>query len=423
VTTPHKQILLFCAVIVLILYGSLYPFQFFLPPNGRGAWSTLLSSWSSRPGRADFIANILFYMPFGWFGMASLPRRIDTGLRLALVAVAGVGLSVTLELAQYFDVGRVTSASDVYSNLLGTVGGGLCFVGLSGSSSVLPFVGVNQNPVPMALITFWAGYRFYPYVPTTDVHRYWAAVSPVFHQFNAGIIDVIRHAAVWMTVLFLERFVVKTEKWFDAVTVLSAFIIRIILIDAPLSGAEVIGALVAVFLSSLLRMLRSRRQAAILFVGLWSIVIIERLQPFQFQATARDFGWQPFRSFLAGSIDIAVPTFCEKAFLYGSLLFLLGEAGCGAIVATVAVSGSLFATASLETWLPGRSAEITDAVMALLLAAAFALAGAPHGRALSSRFRFEFWSRVVTLRPSGQRRPASYSPPVTPPKPPRRTTG
>jgi VanZ family protein len=375
----------FGAVVALILYGSLYPFEFRLPPDGSGAWSTLLSGWSTRPGRADFFANVLLYVPFGWFGMGALPRQGSTGLRLVLVALAGAVLSVTVELVQYFDVGRVTTATDVYGNLLGAVVGSLCFAGLSGSFQMLPVVRMNQQPTPMALIAFWAGYRFYPYVPNTDVHRYWTAIAPIFYHSSANIIDVARHTTVWMTLIFLGRLLLfnKTEAWLDLITVLFTFLIRIILLDAPLSSAEVIGAATAVFLSPLLRMLRPRQQAAILFVGLWSITIIGRLQPLQFQPIARDFGWLPFRSFLAGSIDVAITTFCEKTFLYGSLLFLLGEAGCGAIAAALTVAGSLFATSWLETRLPGRSAEITDAVMALLLAAGIALTGAPRRQRLA----------------------------------------
>jgi VanZ family protein len=385
VTMSHKRMAVFFGVFTaLILYGSLYPFEFRLPPDGRGAWSALLESWSSRPGRADFAANILLYMPFGWSGVGSLPQRVNMGLRLVLVAVTGAALSVSIELVQYFDVGRVTSASDVYGNLLGTVGGGLCLACLP-DFAVSPPTGMNKDPVPMALIALWAGYRFYPYVPTTDVHRYWSSVSPLFHQFHPNVVDVLRHTVVWMTLFFLARsvFPKSRERSIEFAAVPLVLMVRVMLIDAPLGSAEITGAVVAMFLSRPLRMLQPRQQAATLCAGLWSIVIIVRLEPFLFQPVARDFAWLPFRSLLAGSIDIAVPTFCEKSFLYGSLLFLLGDAGCGAITAAGAVAGSLFVSSWLETWLPGRSAEITDAVMALLLAVGIALAGATRRQRLA----------------------------------------
>ena len=60
-------------------------------------------------------------MPLGWFGVLSLTQRMSVGLRLFLMIIGGTTLSVTMELTQYFDAGRVTAADDVYANLLGTM--------------------------------------------------------------------------------------------------------------------------------------------------------------------------------------------------------------------------------------------------------------------------------------------------------------
>jgi multisubunit Na+/H+ antiporter MnhB subunit len=62
-------------------------------------------------------------------------------------------------------------------------------------------------------------------------------------------------------------------------------------------------------------------------------------------------------------------SFLEKAFLYGALIWLLGKSGLGTRVSTILVAILLFATSWAETRLPGRSAEITDALMALLIGA------------------------------------------------------
>ena len=76
---------------------------------------------------------------------------------------------------------------------------------------------------------------------------------------------------------------------------------------------------------------------------------------------------------MAGSIAVNVISFCEKSFLYGSLLYLFTEASGRLRTAVLVVGGALFVTSWLETYLPGRSAEITDPVMVLLLAGAFTL--------------------------------------------------
>ncbi len=112
---------------------------------------------------------------------------------------------------------------------------------------------------------------------------------------------------------------------------------------------------------------------------------MERLEPFQFEPFARPFGWVPFNSFMNGSAEVDVLSFMEKCFLYGSLLFLLGRAGMRPVFAAILVAGTLFATSWAETYLPDRSAEITDALMTLLIAGGFALIGDKHDRRAGRR--------------------------------------
>ena len=116
-----------------------------------------------------------------------------------------------------------------------------------------------------------------------------------------------------------------------------------------------------------------RRRAALLFLLLYVTVVAERLQPFQFQPVARNFEWVPFRSFLAGSLAVNVMAFCEKSFLYGALLFLFMVTGGSLRLAVLTVGGTIFVSSWIETYLPGRSAEITDLIMVLLLSGSFTL--------------------------------------------------
>ena len=57
----------------------------------------------------------------------------------------------------------------------------------------------------------------------------------------------------------------------------------------------------------------------------------------------------------------------EKFFLYGSLVWLSTKAGLPLWLGTLLVALLLFITSVAELYLPGRSAEITDAVMALMV--------------------------------------------------------
>jgi VanZ family protein len=55
-------------------------------------------------------------------------------------------------------------------------------------------------------------------------------------------------------------------------------------------------------------------------------------------------------------------------FTYGSLLWLLTRAGFSLASATIVSAALVFALRYAQVYLPGRSAEITDVVMVLVLA-------------------------------------------------------
>jgi VanZ family protein len=117
----ERNLLLATAVVIaVIVYGSLHPFVFRQPAYGLGPVRTLLESWKETPSRGDFIANMLLYMPLGFFAILAIGDRIGSLLCMTLVGVTGTVLSTFIELAQYYDDGRVAWANDLYANVLGT---------------------------------------------------------------------------------------------------------------------------------------------------------------------------------------------------------------------------------------------------------------------------------------------------------------
>ena len=152
-----------------------------------------------RPSRSGVVANVLLYMPLGFFFvLGSRDRAQQRGLLVPATAV-GCLLSLTMELAQYYDVGRVTNLSDVVTNTIGALLGGLIAI-LIGGQIRLPLIGeVSSRPIPALLIISWLGYRLYPYVPTTDLHKYWNALKPIVLTPSLTGYDLFRQTAVWLT--------------------------------------------------------------------------------------------------------------------------------------------------------------------------------------------------------------------------------
>jgi VanZ family protein len=365
----------FVIVVIGIVFGSLYPFDFRVPPGGVGPLHTLLGSWFVPPGRGDAVANILFYLPFGLFAMLSFRHRPRLYRWLLVVIVTGALLSTAMELAQYFDKGRVTSAADVYTNTLGATLGAITG-SLFRFNARIPMIDqLLSNPVPTVLIGTWVAYRLFPYEPTIDLHKYWDTLKPLLLSPTLSSYDLYRHTVIWLTVFGLIAAAIRRGRSMVVAISFAAGVLtaKVVIINASLSIAEIAGAVLALCLRTIFGAI-GRRGLVLLAALLAGYIVIERLEPFVFLPNGRAFGWIPFASFLSGgSLEINILSFFEKVFLYGSLIFLLTEAGVRLWVAATLLAMLLFATSWIEIYLPGRSAEVTDAVMALLIAAVFSL--------------------------------------------------
>ena len=76
---------------------------------------------------------------------------------------------------------------------------------------------------------------------------------------------------------------------------------------------------------------------------------------------------------MSSSPEIGVLSFFQKFFLFGSSIWLLAQAGLRLRLSIAIVAAILFMTSYAEAYLPNRSAEVTDTVMALIIGAVFAL--------------------------------------------------
>lgn len=351
------------AVVGVIVYGSLYPFAFESKPGS--PLRALAATYKLQDSRGDFVANILLYLPFGFFAMQALRRRA-AAWQVAGVTLAGMLLSTGMELSQLYIPGRVTSLADICSNTIGSflgAGAGLLLHRRFGADLLEP---VRRHPSSGLILACWLGYRLFPYVPVIDLHKYWHAVRPLLVAPELPLLNLYRHTVIWLVLALVLDELFDTA-WKHIVFPLSVALLlcsRIVIVDAILSPAEVAGAAIAVLCwVGFLARLPIRK--AVVFVLFVILVIFQALEPFHFSSSARPFTWVPFQGFLHGSISLNVQSFLEKTFLYGSLVWLAVRAGWSWKIAVPACGALVFALHLLQVYLPGRSAEITDVIILL----------------------------------------------------------
>jgi VanZ family protein len=106
-----------------IVYASLQPFGEWLAPlPGTPFWA--LAPWSARATRFDIVANILAYVPLGFF-VALVPRRAAPASRAVVALATGMALSAAMETLQWFLPARNASTTDLFANASGAFAGGL----------------------------------------------------------------------------------------------------------------------------------------------------------------------------------------------------------------------------------------------------------------------------------------------------------
>jgi VanZ family protein len=358
-------------IVAGIIYASLFPFQFHRPAGIRSPVETLLSTWNLPPGRGDLAANVLFYMPFGLFASLALAYRA-AAIRAGLVTAAGAALSLCMEFLQIYDAGRDPAISDICANTAGTALGVLAAALIVRRRGAASGVKVKRHPFAFMLMAFWLAFELFPYVPVIDLHKYWSAVKPLIFSPQVSAVHACYLAACWLAVAAMINEIAGVRTSRRLTVLLSGVVLggRMLISGIALLPDEVIGAGAAVA-AWIIMVSRVRHRAVIVAIAITAAAILRGLAPFTFQAPPQDFGWIPFRAFIYGAPDLSAPSFFQKTFLYGALVWAIVRAGLKFHAAAGLAAGVVFGISLAHRYMPGRSCEITDTLMVLILAGVF----------------------------------------------------
>ena len=111
-------------VIALIVYGSLYPWDFHSTQLAASPLWVLIHSWPDHIDRflfRDIAVNVAIYLPVGVFGLLALRQKFQTPFAVIVTVLVALALSSSIEMTQLFDDARDCSAFDVVCNVTGTV--------------------------------------------------------------------------------------------------------------------------------------------------------------------------------------------------------------------------------------------------------------------------------------------------------------
>jgi VanZ family protein len=426
-------------LLVFTVYVSLLPFHL-EPVAPSAAWQQFagaMTTWPARLPRANFLANLLLFVPIG-FGLAGArlagtPPGHSRRAAFAGAVAASVAVSLLAEFLQVFAPGRVVSSADVVAQTLGCVCG-LAVWAVSGQAltSWLYESGAHTNHdrltrVLVGYVWLWAFTNLAPFDITLDpealaarVRQGSIAVAPFSQPFTLRLLwDVVVTTVgdVPLGMLAVSGWWTRTTRR-DAFTATALGIGGVAIIEAAqvfihshaadatdvLCGA--VGVVGGVLVGTRLWGSRSLQPArggdgspwAWAGLGLWCLMVAAyHWQPFDFgmdedlvrRKVAR-LSLVPFAGYGAGSDLAAFNNLLAKVAtalplgLIGAFALPRGMSVRLAVPLWVACSGMLFSVVEAgQLFVPSRAPDPTDVSVGV----AASLAGLGLGRWLRAGYR------------------------------------
>jgi VanZ family protein len=377
-----RMLLAMLAYLVLVLFGSLYPFQGWHVPAS--PLFSFLWIWPLHLDKADLVQNVLVYAPFGLLTTLWLSRAMRLAPALLLAVVLGTLLSLAVECLQQLNPARVASVADIAMNSLGTACGALLSTAMlrhTFSGAVMLTWrdhwfrrGALAN-TGLVIFAFWLLSQTSPLVPTLDVGHLRHALSGLFHAVqdprHIDLPKLVSYACDIAALGIIALLLSRPERPVMMLFVLSiacVLLAKVIIVSRVLSLEATGGAALGIAACAALRIAPGRLLPFLGMLLAAAGLTVSELTPVRGGATS-SFNWIPFVGQMhtyAGLENILELLWPFMAISWFARMATPRSAASWAMpVGAVLVTAAVFALEWGQQWLPGRYGDITQVLLCL----------------------------------------------------------
>ena len=338
----------------------MYPWKFdFTLTN---PFRVLIGSWNARAflsDRVDVLVNVALYVPVGLCGYLAFRKSRGRVFAAVVPVLIGLVVSTGVELLQVYEAVRRSNLIDLLCNVAGSVLG----VVLGATFSAVSKRRRKVDAGVYLVLACWVASFSYPFVPVSAGSVLFAKARSFLASDPFSLPAFASAFAAWYVGGFLLTRVGVRQPM--AWLMLSVGIIpaQMFLLSRQPVWSDLLGALAGVFAFSLTRMRYHALAAAVIL----SVIVLRGLSPFQWRANPAAFSWMPFASMIEASWRNATLSLLEKMYYTSAAIWSLCFAGLRLRVSIVIVSVLLLGIEMAQTMLPGRTPDMTDPVLAVLL--------------------------------------------------------
>jgi len=359
--------------VILISYGSLYPFQFsgdILPSAELLSW---LTNYSYRTTRADIVANIILFIPYGFVAIMAVSNSYRQLFYAGLLFIAGAFLAFLLQYLQFYLPARIPAVSDAWLNSLGIIIGMLlAHLIRQYSHNNLPQeletpMDWSQITIPLVLAIIWVAWRLFPFVPLISEKSIIAAVAPLMQQPELSFSTIIRDTIGWLAFFFL-----LTRPPFDKLSLFRVlkFVAYILALEILIRGnlITINDLLSALFAFAIFSSLPADKLQSGLTKGLIVAILLTQISPLILATPNNEYLWLPFSGLMKGNPWANGELLLLKIYLYATFIYLLRKTMVSWTGAAIITIGLLLTISILQIFFGQHNGEFTDPLLAGLIA-------------------------------------------------------
>ena len=379
---------LFYFSLLLIVYGSLYPFDFSLAVLGDVDMGRFLAEWRLLSSRGDLLGNVALFAPYGFFGMLAVRAEQSRIARFAALAAFGLFVAAWLQVLQLMLPTRDAALGDVIWNAVGLTIGALAALPPAVRRLLQIRTGLRPETLPLALMACWLAAELAPFVPSIDFQSFKDSLRPLILSPVFSPVECLRGFAGWtLFAYFARRLPGEWGRVPSLALVMAATVAaRVLVVDNAVSASDAVAMAAALVAVSRFDAFGDRLPRVALGV-IAAYLLIAGLEPFGISATGR-FHWLPFAGSLSGSMATNLQVLAGKIFFIGSVFLIAAHCNAGIRRTALVVVPALALLEIAQLWIGNHTAEITDPFLAAVIAACLAayrrrggdIGGAADGR-------------------------------------------
>lgn len=364
------------ALALLIVYGSLYPFDVTRPEPS--ALQRLFLDWTLLSTRGDMLGNLALFVPWGLAGILTLAPRTGPWRAAVVTAVAGFALALGCQIAQLWVPSRNAALADVFWNMLGVAVG--LVLGRQTRKHLTVNVGGSAASFAAAgLLGAWLLAYWLPLVPSIDLQLLKdninaALTAPAFSlgDFMHRLAMALMSGYLLCRLLGIRASLVWLPVWLALATFGKLFIHSArIDISAPL------GFVAGVALWWVSPWVGAQRRTLIVALVLIAAYTLQALSPFEFRDDPSAFGWSPLAAMLEGSMLSNAQALADSVVIFTSFLYVVQVAGGRPAVASLGLAVWVLGLEVAQMFIVTRTADITLPALVILLGQAFRMSRPP----------------------------------------------